>query len=208
MEKIIFQSDDGTTAEFYVEEQTNIAGVTYLLVSDSQDEEADAYILKDISAPGSTEACYEMVEDEGELQAVYAVFQQMLDAFVLLLLSDVQKQFDQQVAVVAQLAFKDADFLQTALVLLDREAARLILADGLVHPAGIEEEEFAVFRDVFHVTVQKRLGKLLGCGTGHRDDLKEAWVHRCNHRSDAAALSGSTPTFHQHNDRKGALFDQ
>ena len=79
MEKIIFQSDDGTTAEFYVEEQTNIAGVTYLLVSDSQDEEADAYILKDISAPGSTEACYEMVEDDDELQAVYAVFQQMLD---------------------------------------------------------------------------------------------------------------------------------
>ena len=46
MEKIIFQSDDGTAAEFYVEEQTNIAGVTYLLVSDSQDEEADAYILR------------------------------------------------------------------------------------------------------------------------------------------------------------------
>ena len=79
MEKIIFQSDDGTAAEFYVEEQTNIAGVTYLLVSDSHDEEADAYILKDISAPGSTEACYEMVEDDDELQAVYAVFQQMLD---------------------------------------------------------------------------------------------------------------------------------
>ena len=49
------------------------------MVSDSQDEEADAYILKDISAPGSTEACYEMVEDDDELQAVYAVFQQMLD---------------------------------------------------------------------------------------------------------------------------------
>ena len=30
MEKIIFQSNDGTAAEFYVEEQTNIAGVTYL----------------------------------------------------------------------------------------------------------------------------------------------------------------------------------
>ena len=79
MEKIIFQSDDGTTAEFYVEEQTNIAGVTYLLVSDSQDEEADAYILKDVSTGTEPEACYEMVEDEGELQAVYAVFQQMLD---------------------------------------------------------------------------------------------------------------------------------
>ena len=44
-----------------------------------QDDEADAYILKDISAPGSQEACYEMVEDEDELQAVYGVFQQMLD---------------------------------------------------------------------------------------------------------------------------------
>ena len=37
MEKIKFQLEDGTEAEFYVEEQTRIGGVAYLLVSDSQD---------------------------------------------------------------------------------------------------------------------------------------------------------------------------
>ena len=49
MEKIKFQSPDGTVEEFYIEEQTMIGGVSYLLVSDSLDEEAVAYILKDVS---------------------------------------------------------------------------------------------------------------------------------------------------------------
>lgn len=79
MEKIKFQSPDGTVEEFYIEEQTMIGGVSYLLVSDSMDEEATAYILKDVSTDTEPEACYEMVEDEEELQAVYKVFEQMLD---------------------------------------------------------------------------------------------------------------------------------
>lgn len=37
MEKIKFQSPDGTVEEFYIEEQTMIGGVSYLLVSDSMD---------------------------------------------------------------------------------------------------------------------------------------------------------------------------
>ena len=79
MEKIKFQSPDGTVEEFYIEEQTMIGGVSYLLVSDSMDEEANAYILKDVSTDTEPEACYEMLEDEEELQAVYKVFEQMLD---------------------------------------------------------------------------------------------------------------------------------
>ena len=79
MEKIKFQSPDGTVEEFYIEEQTMIGGVSYLLVSDSMDEEATAYILKDVSTGTEPEACYEMEEDYEELQAVYKVFEQMLD---------------------------------------------------------------------------------------------------------------------------------
>ena len=79
MEKIKFQSPDGTVEEFYIEEQTMIGGVSYLLVSDSMDEEATAYILKDVSTGTEPEASYEMVEDDEELQAVYKVFEQMLD---------------------------------------------------------------------------------------------------------------------------------
>ncbi|MDD7218533.1 MAG: DUF1292 domain-containing protein [Blautia sp.] len=79
MEKIKFQMEDGSDVEFYVEEQTRIGGVTYLLVSDSFGEEATAYILKDLSEDDSKEACYEMVQDDDELQAVFKVFEQMLD---------------------------------------------------------------------------------------------------------------------------------
>ncbi|MDC7286803.1 DUF1292 domain-containing protein [Blautia schinkii] len=79
MEKIRFQSEDGTVTEFYIEEQTRIGGTAYLLVSDSLGDEASAYILKDMSEDTSLEACYEMVEDEDELQAVFKVFEQMLE---------------------------------------------------------------------------------------------------------------------------------
>ena len=44
MEKIKFQSEDGTSVEFFVEEQTSIGGTAYLLVSDSAEDEAQAYI--------------------------------------------------------------------------------------------------------------------------------------------------------------------
>ena len=79
MEKIRFQLPDGTVEEFYIEEQTRIGGVAYLLVSDSLEDEASAYILKDVSEDTDPEACYVMVEDEDEIQAVYKVFEQMLE---------------------------------------------------------------------------------------------------------------------------------
>ena len=77
MEKIKFQSENGII-EFFVEEQTTVAGITYLLVSDSQDDE-NAYIMRGVSQEGSEEASYEMVEDEEELVAISKVFEQMLD---------------------------------------------------------------------------------------------------------------------------------
>ena len=49
MERIKFVTDTGETVEFYVEEQTRVNGVDYILVSDSMEEEANAYILKDLS---------------------------------------------------------------------------------------------------------------------------------------------------------------
>ena len=79
MEKIRFQLADGTVEEFFIEEQTRIGGVSYLLVSDSREDEASADILKDVSKDTDPEACYEMLEDEDELQAVYKVFEQMLE---------------------------------------------------------------------------------------------------------------------------------
>ena len=79
MEKIKFVEEDGTETEFYVEEQTRMNGYNYLLVTDSMDDGADAYILKDISADEDPESCYVFVEDDIEFETISQLFAAMLD---------------------------------------------------------------------------------------------------------------------------------
>ena len=82
MEKIEFCPDGGEKVEFYVLEQTRLGCCDYILVTDSMDseeEEGEALILKDISAPEDKEAIYEIVEDERELDAVAEIFSDMLE---------------------------------------------------------------------------------------------------------------------------------
>ena len=83
MEKIGFVTDDGEKIEFYVEEETRVNGISYLLVTDSDGEEANACILKDLSEDGDEEANFVPVEDDTEFHAVAGVFQQMLEDTVL-----------------------------------------------------------------------------------------------------------------------------
>lgn len=77
MEKIIFETDNGPI-EFYVLDETRISNTNYLLVADSQDDEAEGLILKDISKETDTEAVYVCVEDDVELKAVAGVFAESL----------------------------------------------------------------------------------------------------------------------------------
>ena len=82
MEKIEFCPDGGEKVEFYVLEQTRLGGCDYILVTDSMDseeEEGEALILKDISAPEDKDAIYEIVDDERELDAVAEIFSDMLE---------------------------------------------------------------------------------------------------------------------------------
>ena len=80
MEKITFVPDGEEAVDFYVLEQTTIAGVNYILVTDAEeDEEGEAYILKDISDSDAEERIYSMVEDDDEFDAVSAAFENMLD---------------------------------------------------------------------------------------------------------------------------------
>ena len=79
MENLVFVEEDGTESTFYVEEQTRVNGYNYLLVSDSQEDEAEAYILKDLSQDGEEESRYVMVEDELELEAISRIFNEMLE---------------------------------------------------------------------------------------------------------------------------------
>ena len=80
MEKIRFNLEDsGEAAEFFVLEQTRINGMDYILVTDSEDEDGEALILKDLSSDGDQEALYEIVDDDEELEAVSRIFSEMLE---------------------------------------------------------------------------------------------------------------------------------
>ncbi len=79
MEKIVFQTETEESVEFYVLEQTRIGGIDYILVTDTTEDDAEALILRDMSQPGEEQALYEIVTDDEELNAVAAVFENMLD---------------------------------------------------------------------------------------------------------------------------------
>ena len=84
MEKIVFTPEGEEEVAFYVLEQTRLGGVDYLLVTDSEKEDGEALIMRDTSKAEEEESVYEIVTDDEELNAVAAVFENMLDDVDLL----------------------------------------------------------------------------------------------------------------------------
>ena len=79
MDKIVFTPEGGEPVRFYVLEQTRLGGIDYILVTDSEDGDGEALILRDTSPLEEDEAVYEIVTDDEELNAVADVFQNILD---------------------------------------------------------------------------------------------------------------------------------
>ena len=80
MEKIKFAFGDGNGEdEFFVLEQTKINGATYILVTDSEEDDAECLILKETGVEEQTDKMYEIVEDDTELLAVSKVLEELLE---------------------------------------------------------------------------------------------------------------------------------
>ena len=80
MEKIKF-TDPQTeeVVEFAVEEETQLNGIKYLLVSDGNETgDSEAYILKELKTQDE-EVLYEMVDDDTEFGAIAKVFAELAD---------------------------------------------------------------------------------------------------------------------------------
>ena len=79
MEKVIFTDPDTKEKiEFYVLEETQINGKKFLFVTEEEDGDSEAYILKEI-ADENDDVVYEMVEDDNELAALGKVFAELID---------------------------------------------------------------------------------------------------------------------------------
>lgn len=75
---VYFTTDEEEEVPFFVVEETKIAGENYLLVTDSEEDEADAYIFRGVSE-NENDSFYEMVEDEEKINALSKVFAELLD---------------------------------------------------------------------------------------------------------------------------------
>ena len=79
--KITLTTEEGDCVDFYVLEETRISNMNYLLVTDvaDDDEEGECYILKDLSELEESEALYEFVEDDNEIDYLFKIFSELLD---------------------------------------------------------------------------------------------------------------------------------
>ena len=79
MEKIAFALAGEEAAWFYVLEQTTIGGRHYILVTEEEEGDPEAFILREALAEKGAESVYEIVEDDTELSAVASVFENLLE---------------------------------------------------------------------------------------------------------------------------------
>ena len=79
LEKITFNPEGEEPVDFYVLEQTRIGGYNYILVTDFEEGDGEALILKDISGAEDEEAVYDIVSEDKELNAIAEIFENLLD---------------------------------------------------------------------------------------------------------------------------------
>ena len=79
MEKVLFQKNENETVEYYILEQTRISGVNYLLVTDVEEGDGEAVILKEISAAEDEIGGYTDDLADAEFDAVVPIFENLLE---------------------------------------------------------------------------------------------------------------------------------
>ena len=74
MKRLTFQPDGGAPVDFFIIAQETIDGRSYILVSEAEDGDADALILRDDSDAEAEDALFCVVEDDDEFAACARVF--------------------------------------------------------------------------------------------------------------------------------------
>ncbi len=89
MEKLIFTAAEGEdAAELYILDQAKLQGNTYLLVTDSEDGDGDAMILRENSQTQGKESLYDIVEDDTEIDSVLVLFKDTLEELGIMIEED------------------------------------------------------------------------------------------------------------------------
>ena len=78
--KITITDENGENIDLYVLEETKLNGMYYRLATDAEDDEdGECYILKDVSKAEDTEAIFNFVEDDAELEYMTKIFVELME---------------------------------------------------------------------------------------------------------------------------------
>ena len=76
-ERMVFISDTGEEEVFFVQEMTTLRGTQYLLVTETEDLDGDAYIFRQ-SEETEEGITFDMVDDDDELRALTDIFEELI----------------------------------------------------------------------------------------------------------------------------------
>ncbi len=76
---LVVKDENGEDVTLYILEETKLNGCYYILAADSEEEDGECYLLKDVSGEDEDEAVYEFVENEDEAEHMLRVFQALLE---------------------------------------------------------------------------------------------------------------------------------
>lgn len=77
---ILCLDEDVNEIQLLVLEQTTLAGINYLLVADSMEDDGIVLIMKEISLEDDY-VSYEVVDDDEELKIISSIFNELVDDF-------------------------------------------------------------------------------------------------------------------------------
>ena len=78
--KITITDENGEMIDLYVLEETRFNGMDYILATDAdEDEDGECYILKDVSKADDTDAVYQFVDDDDELEYMTEIFTELTE---------------------------------------------------------------------------------------------------------------------------------
>ena len=136
------------------------------------------------------------------------VRKEKVESLLLLLLTDMEEELHDKIAVVRELALCDIDAFDPLSVRLLVDGPFKHSVRDLFHPACVKELELAGFRDFKEIAIKERFSLLLFCRSGvHRSDLEEARINALYNFSHHASLAGAAPSFKNDHDRKLGFLD-
>ena len=89
------------------------------------------------------------------------LFQKTFHAGILFFSVNVHKKFQHQIPVICKLPLKTPNTFNSFFIFCFRKLFLQNLFCCLLHPAGIQKSELSFFRNLLHVTIQKRLSLFL-----------------------------------------------